>query len=56
MEFPDGKFAVYVYFTHAELRQLQDHCNGMRINMSRWITNLIRDELLLQKTYEDTEE
>ena len=55
VEFPDGKFAVYVHFTHAELRQIQDHCNGMRINMSRWIANLIKDELLLQQNYEDTE-
>ena len=40
-----GKFAVYVFFTKAELEQLEFHCNRQRINMSKWIANLVKEEL-----------
>lgn len=42
-----GKFAVYVFFTMEELEQIEFACNRRKVNMSKWISNLVRDELLL---------
>lgn len=47
MEMGKGKYGVYVTFTHEELQRIQAHCNGMRINMSKWISGIIKDELML---------
>lgn len=47
LEMGKGKFGVYVTFTHEELEKIQAHCNGMRINMSKWISNVIKDELMM---------
>ena len=47
MEMGKGKYGVYVTFTKDELERIQAHCNGMRINMSKWISGIIKDELML---------
>jgi hypothetical protein len=47
MEMGKGKYGVYVTFTKEELEKIQAHCNGMRVNLSKWISNMVRDELML---------
>jgi hypothetical protein len=47
LEAGKGKYAVYVFFTKEELERIQAHCNGMRINMSKWISGMVKDELML---------
>jgi len=42
-----GKFAVYVFFTKEELEQIEFACNRRKVNMGKWIANLVKDELLL---------
>lgn len=44
-----GKFAVYVFFTKDELEQIEFSCNRKKVNMSKWIANLVKDELLLEE-------
>lgn len=56
MEMGKGKFGVYVTFTHDELQKIQAHCNGMRINMSKWISQLIKDELMLVDIMDETKD
>ena len=51
-----GKYVVYVFFTKLELKQIERHCNGMRKNMSRWIADLIREELQLQERMHELDE
>ena len=49
-----GKYAVYVFFTKAELQRIQKHCNKSRKHMGRGMADLIRDELMLEEqTAED---
>ncbi len=47
LEMGKGKYGVYVTFTKEELEKIQAHCNGMRVNLSKWISNMVRDELML---------
>lgn len=42
-----GKFAVYVFFTKQELQELEYHCNNRRMNISKWIAGLVKEELAL---------
>jgi hypothetical protein len=56
LEATKGKYAVYAFFTKEELEKIQAHCDGMRINMSKWMANLIRDELMLVSIMEDTKD
>ena len=42
-----GKFAVYVFFTQQELRELEYHCNSRRMSIPKWIVGLIKEELAL---------
>lgn len=55
-EFPKGKFGVYVTFTRDELERIQAHCNGMRINMSKWMSKLICDELMLTDLFDTSKD
>lgn len=43
-----GKFAVYVFFTKEELEQLEFVCNRRRVNMAKWIRELVKEELQLE--------
>lgn len=46
LESPErGKFAVLVFFTKQELKELELHCNREKINISKWILSLVKDEL-----------
>jgi hypothetical protein len=55
LEMSNGKYAVYVMFTREELESIQAHCNGMRINMSKWISILIKEELALNEILSEDE-
>lgn len=44
-----GKFAVYVFFTEAELEELAFLAKGKRVNISRLIRDLALEELELYR-------
>lgn len=48
-----GKFAVYVFFTKRELEHLEFCCNRKKINISKWISDLVRDELSMEDGSDD---
>ena len=56
LEMGKGRYGVYVTFTHDELQKIQAHCNGMRVNMSKWISQLIKDELMLVDIMDETKD